>query len=423
MDQANPRLSGEQMLMTRAVQVGRLFVIFMGPSLGGLVPLGLAVAQPALAAHFGGGDEGRVMARTLFSLPSLMIVLGAPLGGYLAERLSYRVVLLTSLFVYGVAGSAGLVIDGFIPLLIARLVLGLVSGAIMAIYVALAAAYYEGRQRATVLGFSVATSSIVAVLALELCGRLVDWGGWRPPFAMYLLGFVTLAVAWPTVRGPFHMGGPSPQVIVSSGLLHADGALRLILQLWPVYLVLVILAIGTFTPSAGAPFLLKADGIASATEQGHILSVGLIPAILTASAYGLLRRWFSNRSLLALCGMLMGVGVGAAGLLHDYAPLLAAFLFHGAGSGFKSPGISSILMDEAPENVRAAAAGLCFSGLFLAQFLAPALLEFLTRLFGIHGSFLVIGGMLLATAISVVSFGVGKERKSLQRPTEHGMAG
>jgi predicted MFS family arabinose efflux permease len=345
-----------------------------------------------------------VIARALFSLPSLMIMLGAPLGGYMAERLGYRIVLLTSLLVFGIAGSAGLVIDGFVPLLISRLILGLVAGAIMAIYVALAASYYEGSARAKVLGFAVASSSVVAVVALELGGRLVDWGGWRAPFVMYLLGLVTFAAAWATVRGPFHTGGRG---LVGLGLFHKDGAVRVISQLWPVYLVLLILAIGTFTPSAGGPFLLEANGISGATEQGHILSIGLVPAIVTSIAYGFLRQWFSNRVLLAASGLLMGTGICAAAPLHSYAPFLAAFLIHGAGSGFKSPGISSVLMDEAPVNVRAAAAGLSFSALFLAQFLAPTLLEFLGRMVGVPNAFLVIGGTILVTAALVAVMGLG----------------
>jgi MFS family permease len=96
----------------KAIRAGRMFVICMGPSLGGLVPLGLAIAQLSIAAHFGGGTEGTALARALFSWPSLMIMVGAPLGGWLAEKFGYRATLLVSLLVYGICGSAGLVIDG-----------------------------------------------------------------------------------------------------------------------------------------------------------------------------------------------------------------------------------------------------------------------------------------------------------------------
>lgn len=388
------------------VTAGRLFVIFMGPSLGGLVPLGLAIAQLSLAAHFGGGTEGTLAARALFAWPSLMIMVGAPLGGYLAERFGYRTTLLVSLLAYSIAGSAGLVIDGFVPLLISRLLLGVAGGTIMAVYLALAAAWYVGAARSKVLGFAVSCSSIVGALALKLGGNLVEWGGWRGPFAMYLLGFVTLAVAWATVNGPFHKRA------VAVRAPGAPGALRLIAELWPIYLVLLIMSIGTFTASAGGPFLLKANGIAAATDQGNILAAGSIPAIFTAAAYGYMRRWFTDRALMVITALMMGVGITLATPLHDSAALLAAFAIIGLGTGFKAPSTASVLMAEAPESVRAAAAGLSFSGIFLGQFLAPTLLQVLEPL-GIHGSFLAIGILLLITAAAVVLAGIGRPRQSI----------
>jgi MFS family permease len=393
-----------------AIVAGRLFVIFMGPSLGGLVPLGLAIAQPAIAQHFGGGDEGRALARTLFALPSLMIMVGAPLGGYLAERFGYRPTLLISLTAYSLGGTAGLLVDGFVPLLASRPVLGLAGGTVMAVYLALAAVWYDGTARAKVLGFAVASSAVVGVLALKLGGNLVAWGGWRGPFALYLLGFVTLAVAWATVRGPYHShirvarspGGPS--------------ALAVILQLWPVYLVLLLLSIGTFTPSAGGPFLLNENGISDPVVQGNILSVGAIPSIFTAVAYGFLRRWLSDWVLLILTAALMGFGLIAAVPLHAPALLLATFVILNLGTGFKAPVTASVLMAEAPEPVRATAAGLSFSGIFLGQFLAPTALELLGRPFGVHGAFLAIGGTLLTVAAFVRIAGIGRIKPSQGGP-------
>jgi MFS family permease len=380
-----------------------MFVICMGPSLGGLVPLGLAIAQLSIASHFGGGTEGTALARALFSWPSLMIMVGAPLGGWLAERFGYRATLLVSLLVYSLGGCAGLVIDGFWPLMVSRIAVGLAGGTIMAVYLALAASWYEGAERSKVLGFAVACSSIVGALSLKLGGNLVEWGGWRGPFTMYLLGFVTLAVAWVSVHGPFHKTETNTKAPGS------PGALRLIAQLWPVYLVLLIMSVGTFTSSSGGPFLLKANGIETATAQGNILSAASIPAIITAAAYGYMRRWFSDRTLMILTAVMQGAGIVLAVPLGNQYALLAAFAITGLGTGFKAPSTASVLMAEAPSHVRAAAAGLSFSGIFLGQFLAPALMQILTPL-GIHGAFLVIGVMLLLTALAVLVTGIGRPR-------------
>jgi MFS family permease len=386
------------------VQAGRLFVIFMGPSLGGLAPLGLAVDQPALAAHFGGGAEGMLQAGTVFSAPSLAIIVGAPLGGYLAERFGYRPTLLIALLVYSIVGPAGLVIDGYVPLLATRLVLGLAAGGVMAVYLALAAAYFEGTRRSKVLGFAVAMSSIVGMIALALGGRLVDFGGWRGPFWMYLIGAVTLVIAWATIHGPFH------KQVRAAKVPGAPGPLRLIAQLWPIYLVLMIISIGTFMPSAGGPFLLKANGIDGAGNQGLILSVGSASAIFTAAGYGFVRQWLSDWALFVLIAGSMGLGLAIAAPLHFWVALLAAFLVVGLGTGFKAPVVASVLMAEAPAHVRAAAAGLNFSCIFLGQFLGPFVLRLLVGPFGIQGAFLITGGTLMATAAVIAVAGIGKKK-------------
>jgi len=385
------------------VQAGRLFVIFMGPSLGGLAPLGLAVDQPALAAHFGGGAEGMLQAGTVFSAPSLAIIVGAPLGGYLAERFGYRLTLLIALLAYSIAGPAGLVIDGYLPLLATRLVLGLAAGGVMAVYLALAAAYFDGTQRSKVIGFAVATSSIVGLLALALGGELVELGGWRGPFWMYLIGAVTLAVAWATIHGPFH------KQVRAAKAPGAPGPLRLIAQLWPVYLALLVISIGTFMPSAGGPFLLKANGIVRPGIQGVMLAIGSASAFFTAAGYGFIRQRVSDWALFVLIAGSMGLGLALAAPQHNWVALLAAFLVVGVGTGFKAPVAASILMAEAPAHVRAAAAGLNFSCIFLGQFLGPFVLRLLAPL-GIQGTFLVTGGLLMATAAVIAVTGIGKEK-------------
>jgi MFS family permease len=315
--------------------------------------------------------------------------------------------MLVALLVYSLMGVAGLVLDGYLPLFATRLVLGLAAGAVMAVYLALASAWYEGPARSKVLGFAVATSSIVGALALAAGGRLVDLGGWRAPFSMYFVGFITLAVAFLTVHGPFHKHAKAAR---APG---APGQLRVIAQFWPVYLALLITSIGTFMPSAGGPFLLKANGISGATQAGYILSVGSISAIFTAAAYGFVRRWVSDWSLFFAIPALMGLGLALAPSFYNWVALLAIFLLIGLGTGFKAPTAASILMANSPPEVRAAAAGLNFSCIFLGQFLGPFVLRLLTGPFGIHGAFIGIGATLMLSGTVIWATGVGKEKPKL----------
>ena len=389
---------------TFATQAGRLFVIFMAPSLGGLVPLALAIAQPAMATHFADGGNGNLLARLLFSLPSLMIIVGTSLGGYIATRFGPRPSLLVALATYGITGGAGLVLDNFASLLATRLILGVAGGTILTIYLTLTAEYYSGVARARVLGFAVACASLFGLLALAVGGQLVDWGGWRAPFSLYLLAFLVLPVAWLVVRVPRPAGRRidtrAPRV----------GMMRLIGQFWAVYLVVIILSIGTFMPSAGGPFLLREHHIAKGAEQGLILSAGSSVAIVTAILYGFFRRYLSDRVILAVTAAAMAIGLIAAVPFDSPGLLLVAFSVAGIGNGFKAPAASSLLLAEAPPSVRAEAAGLGLSSIFLGQFLAPMVMQALDGAIRIQGSFYAVGGALLIVALAVSFGGMGGSR-------------
>ena len=397
--------------MSLLTKAGVLFVIFMGPSLGGLVPQAIAVAQPAMAAHIGDAGNGTFWARLTLALASLMIIVGAPLAGLLSERVGYRKTLLISLLIYGFAGAVGMLMPERIDfddtgdiialglLMFSRLILGLAAGSIMAIYLALAAHYFQGEARARVLGLAVAASSVIGSQALRICGKLVDWEGWRAPFSLYLLAFLVFVVAWFVInpaKRDLSAPGASPT---------ASSMFQAIAAFWPVYAVLMVMSVGTFVLSEGGPFLLKANGFESAGVIGSILSIGYYPAIFTAASYGFVRHYLSDRTVLVSSGLLMGLGLLIAVPLRDQTLLTLAFVLFGFGSGMKAPAISSILLARAPENIRAAATGLTFSAIFMGQFLTPLILEALDRSLHIHGAFVVFGVAFLLVA-TFVFFGV-----------------
>ena len=93
--------------------------------------------------------------------------------------------------------------------------------------------------------------------------------------------------------------------------------------------------------------------------------------------------------------------------------VVAVLLVVGLGTGFKSPVVASVLMTEAPAHVRAAAAGLNFSCIFLGQFLGPFVLRLLVGPFGIQGTFFITGGTLMATSAAIAIAGIGKEKSRI----------
>jgi predicted MFS family arabinose efflux permease len=234
---------------------GKTFVAVAGPALISLVPMAMAPALPAMAAHFGQGRDGAFFAQMVMAIPALMIIVAASVSGFLAERLGRRTVLLSALLLYAFGGLVSAVAPTAAALIAARLVLGFAAGAVMTTSMSLVADFPAGRQRDRVLGYASASAALMAVVALTAGGALVEALGWRGPFALYALALPVLAVAFKAVAGPGTTGR------------EAGVRGRVLPMLWPVYLLTVVLTIGLFMPGIQGPFLLQAEGVTNAATQ------------------------------------------------------------------------------------------------------------------------------------------------------------
>jgi MFS family permease len=177
----------------RAIKVA---IVLSGPALAALVPIAVVPALPAMAKVFAADGDGVLFAQLIQALPSALILFGAPLGAFLSERFGRRACMLTSMLVFVLCGCSGLIVSDF-PLLVGlRLILGLVTGIMMGLSITFAGDYFEGDTRERILGYAAASSSVVSVVIVFAGGWLVEWFGWRAPFAFYAFGLATFAVAW-----------------------------------------------------------------------------------------------------------------------------------------------------------------------------------------------------------------------------------
>ena len=67
-------------------------VVVSGPTLVTLVPMAAAPALGAMAARFAGtfGGDGALFAQLVMTIPAIMLVLSAPVLGWLCERIGRR---------------------------------------------------------------------------------------------------------------------------------------------------------------------------------------------------------------------------------------------------------------------------------------------------------------------------------------------
>jgi MFS family permease len=376
----------------RSLTVGG--VCIAGPALVSLVPMAAAPAMPSMAARFAEGGDGQLFAQLVMTAPAIMLILAAPLAGVLAARFGRRPTLLVSLALFVIGGAGVLFVEHRAPLIAMRLLLGVAGGGLLTASLALIGEHFEDRARERVLGFATSLASLVAAMALTFGGSLVDHGGWRAPFGLYLLGIPVMAVAWIVIRP-----GASP---VKIGVAEDRRSFAPLMPMAPYYLMLMLLTVGMFTPAIQVPFLLEDRGITSAQVQGTIIAVTSIVAMMSAAAYGLLRRWIGVHGMLAIDALCMGAGILTIALSDGLAGTIVGCALVGIGAGMSEPATASLIFDRTPPWVHALAMGLIVSALNVGQFVNPLVMAPLRAAFDVNGSFVVLGAILLCAGLYVV---------------------
>jgi len=369
-------------------------VCVCGPALVALIPMAAAPAMPAMAARFAAQGNGQLFAQLVMTAPAVMLILAAPLAGLVAGWIGRRATLLASLILFVIGGAGVLCIDSWSPLIAFRLLLGVAGGGLLTASLALIGDHFHGEARERLLGYATSLASLVAATALIFGGRLVDLGGWRAPFALYLLGVPVYLAAWASIRPS---ATPAARRDTAAGKRLAPLA-----PMAPYYLLLVLLTIGMFTPAIQVPFLLEARGMTSAQFQGTIIAATSIVAVASAGLYGWLRRWIGVHGFLAIDAMAMGCGILVIAASNGTAGTLLGCALVGIGAGMSEPATASIIFDRTPPWSHSLAMGLIVSALNVGQFVNPLAMAPLRAWFGVAQSFYCLGALLTLVGVFII---------------------
>jgi len=376
---------------TRENNWAKSTVIIAGPSLVTLIPMLAAPAMPLMAAQFSQGGDGTLFAQLVMTVPAVALILAAPIAGLLAEKFGPRTIMLCGLGIFTLSGAAALVLEHPFALIASRLVLGAAGGVILTGSLALAGDYPAGGPRERLLGFIVAGSSGMAVLALIGGGHMVAQWGWRMPFSLYLLGLPVLAIAAFSLN-THTRAQPLPP--------HLPSSLR---SLWPIYLLASMLTVGMFMPSIQGPFLLTRYGIDSAEIQSAIIAACSLVAALSAASYGVIGRYLNSPGVLLMTTLCFGVGAIGMSIARDSIAIGAASAVMGIGAGLVEATCATIIMARTPVAMRSRAVGMLLSAIFFGQFLNPWVVGPLRALFGIDGAFTAIGILFFLLALAIAT--------------------
>jgi MFS family permease len=325
-----------------------------------LTVMASAAVSPALGKiklAFGNADI--TLIKLVLTMPSLLIIPFSLIGGWLASRMKKKHLLLIGLIIYFLGGVGGGFARNITELLIIRAFFGIGAGLIIPLSTSLIADFYEGIERAKMMGYSGSTSHFGGVIFLLVSGWLASIS-WRYAFAVYGLALVIILMVL------FWLPEPESKKAAGQNKFALPSGIYILAVLGALMMIAFYAAptnLAMFTEKMGKP------GIA-----GYLLSamtlVGVGSGIILALLMRLLRSFCATVAITS-----MAAGYWILGVTNSLSGVVIAVLCIGFSSGVLMPLLLLEVARLSPGPARAFAMAVLSVGVYLGQFVSPIVLK------------------------------------------------
>ncbi|MDB1123409.1 MFS transporter [Vibrio algarum] len=338
-------------------------------SLSLLTVMSGAAVAPALAEiQSAFPDTSQTTIKLILTVPAISIIIFSLVSGRLSRTLSKRTLLFIGIFFYLLGGLGGGLANSIEMLLAFRAVLGIGVGLIMPMSTGLIADLFSDKEKATMMGYSTASSNLGGIIATLLAGVLASVH-WRYSFGVYSIGLLVFSLVFisiPETRRKINREG------ISSGM-------PLVVFCWAV--ATFFLSMTFYTLPVNLAIYIKESGMGSSTAAGVALSVstgsGFVAGILYSKVKVLLGRFLPA----FLCG-LMATGFYLLSFVDSYSLVLMAVMVVGFGLGWSMPTLFMGATKAGGEGNGVQTMSVVSSTAFLGQFMSPVVFDYLGKLAG-----------------------------------------
>ena len=389
---------------------GSRIVMVFGGVLVTLELVALAPVLPIIEAALSHGPGDSLWAKQIIGIIGISIMIGAPLTGWLIDRIGMKPVLVTACLLAAVAGAAGLALDDLKALVFTRFLTGAAAAGVATCSMTLINTRLPPELRARWMGLHVSVYMGAGVVLYPVAGWLGEMG-WRAPFTMYLVG-IPLAL----IVILFYRDTPRYADAVGAAGTRTHGGTARMLDWLPVRFMLLGFLIGCvlYTSAIYSPYQWRAVGVTSPQTMSLLLSGSAIVPAVTASLYGRVRRRLPESGVFALGFALSGLGGVTVALSVNVLQALAGFAFYSIGIGLLVPNLMTALGLAVATDRQGRAIGAVKAAQYIANTSVPFMMEPFARQYGPDAAFY---GIALLGAVMLAWFG---GRTLLARPPATG---
>jgi ACDE family multidrug resistance protein len=385
------------MLPTKLYRHRNLQIIFAVTLMAVLGVSSVTPAFPKIVNELGVSKAQVGLLITFFTLPGIVL---APFLGVLGDRLGRRRILVPSIFLFAVAGTACAFTQHFHILLLLRLLQGTGAAALGSLNLTIIGDLYSGTQRAEAMGLNASVLN-VGTASYPTIGGALALLGWHYPFALPVLGIPVGIFVLTSLKNPEPRSTQSMREYLSGTWQYLKD-IRVI-SFFVATIVAFILLYGAYLTYF--PILLDERFGASTLIIGIIMSSMSLTTAIVASQMGRLSNRFTLGSIVKAAFAIYALAL----ILMPFMPrlwlLLVPAITFGLAHGVSLPGIMTAVAGLVPFRHRAAFMSINGAVLRLGQTIGPALMGLLYTLGGLNFSFLVAAALALLTPATAIILG------------------
>jgi ACDE family multidrug resistance protein len=349
----------------------------------------IAPALPEIQAAFGIPKAAVGLLIVVFTLPG---VLFAPFFGVLADRYGRKTVLVPSLLLFGIAGSACSLVRDFDLLLALRFLQGIGAASIGSLNLTIIADLFTKRQLATALGYNASILNLAVPSYLIIGGVLASFA-WYYPFALPIFAVPVSMLVMVSLRSPEPHSREELRAYLSSAFQSVRN---------PQVLGLLTLTLFTFMMLYGTYLTYFSLFLGSERFRASPLLIGIITSsmglttALTSAHLGTLTLRYSEKKLIRLAFSIYALAFLIVPLVPSIWLFFIPTLLFGLAHGMNLPSIQTLLARLAPLEYRAAFMSLNGMVLRLGQTLGPLIMGLVYVLGGFESIFFLSAGLAAA---------------------------
>ncbi|MCM8775662.1 MAG: MFS transporter [Candidatus Omnitrophica bacterium] len=352
---------------------------------------------PKIAGEFEITAKDASLVIAVFTLPGVLFM---PFLGFLADRWGRKKVVIPSLLLFALAGTACAFIRDFNGLLQIRFIQGIGAAPLGMVNLTLIGDLYTGKSRIRVMGLNAAILSLGTAL-YPLLGGMIAVDGWRHAFLLSLLAVPAALFALFYLKST---GSQSPRKfdLYFWNLLKSLRNVKRIGLFFSINMVFILiygLCLTVF------PFYMRDVFRASPAMIGLCLTILSLGTVVSAWWLSRLAAVFSEKRLIYLSF----VCYLAVCILFPFMPslwmVIGLTVVMGFANGLSVPTIQGLLTESSPAEHRGAI--MSFNGMFLrlGQTLGPFLMGLVYTSGGMTAAFL-IGCLVCLFTIFVIRYTV-----------------